>query len=311
MRLMMISHDNLIRQLHTIKDYIRWGVSRFNEAGLTYGHGTDNALDEVIALIYHTLHLPHDLPNELTSCNITEEEKRRVIDIIDRRIVERIPAAYLTHEAWFAGMPFYVDERVLVPRSPIAELIENHFEPWVKDQHSISHILDLCTGSGCIAIATAAAFPEAEVDAVDLSTDALDVCRKNIELHHMTGIVHAIQSDLFEQLEGKCYDLIVSNPPYVDAEDMAQLTDEYKHEPVLGLAAGSDGLDIVARMLQQAPAYLAPDGILFVEVGNSAPALEAKYPDVPFIWINIERGGSGVFMIGRQQLIDNKEVFNI
>ena len=294
--------------LQTISDYIRWGASRFNEAGLTYGHGTDNAVDEALFLVLHALSLRPGLAPELLQGRLTMAERRQVFDMLRRRVEERIPAPYLTHQAWFAGLEFYVDERVLVPRSPIAELIDDRFSPWV-DAECVESVLDLCTGSGCIAIACAHAFPLAHVDAVDLSADALAVANINIGRHQLTAQVTALQSDLFSTLEGRRYDLIVSNPPYVDAGDMAALTPEFDHEPVMGLAAGEDGLDLVVQMLAQAESHLTEHGTLVVEVGNSDEALVRCYPEVPFIWLEFERGGHGVFLLHAETLREYGDVF--
>jgi ribosomal protein L3 glutamine methyltransferase len=298
-----------IQQLVTIRDFIRWGYTRMNEAGLYFGHGTDNALDESFALLLHALHLPAEIPDSYLDCRLTESEKENIATLFERRIVEHIPVPYLTHEAWFARLPFYVDERVLIPRSPIAELIEAEFSPWVEPDN-VHHILDLCTGSGCIAIACAHAFPHAMVDAGDISEQAIEVAEINIERHGLREQVHAIQSDLFGQLAGRRYDLIVSNPPYVSNQEMQELPDEYRHEPVLGLEAGTAGLDIVKRILREAADHLTEHGVLVVEVGNSEETLVECYPEVPFLWLDFARGGEGVFLLTAAQLRDCREYVN-
>lgn len=288
-------------ELKTIRDFLRYATSRFNEAEIYYGHGTDNAWDESIALILRKLHLPHDINPAVLDANLTTAESQTLFDVIEKRVKERVPVAYLIHEAWFAGLSFYVDERVLIPRSPIAELIENQFNPWVSP-NGVHHILDLCTGSGCIAIACAKAFPEAAVDASDLSSEALTVAKINLLRHEVDSQVTLYESDLFDKLPKKTYDIIVSNPPYVDADDMSSLPKEYQHEPIQALAAGHDGLDIVKRILRDALPYLSPHGILVVEVGNSEIALEKTYPSVPFTWLSFDRGGGGVCLITAQEL---------
>jgi ribosomal protein L3 glutamine methyltransferase len=295
--------------LSTIRDFLRWSISRFNEAGLFYGHGTDNGWDEALALILPTLHLPHDIDPAMLDARLTISECERLYALIQRRVTERIPVPYLTHVAWFAGLSFYVDERVLIPRSPIAELIENQFEPWIKADN-VHTILDLCTGSGCIAIACAKAFPDSHVDATDISSDALAVAKINTLRHEVTDQVTLYQSDIFTDVPQKKYDIIVSNPPYVDASDMASLPAEYKHEPELGLAAGKDGLSITLTLLKNASQYLNPHGILIVEVGNSEEALVNQFPDIPFTWLEFQRGGGGVFLLTAKQLRTYQPVFD-
>lgn len=294
-----ISSD-ICADLFTLRDFIRWSASQFINAKLYFGHGTDNAWDEAEQLVLYAVHLTPPLDSEWLSARLTLQEREQVLEVIQRRINERIPAAYITGEAWFAGLPFTVDERVLVPRSPIAELILKGFEPWLNNPPR--EILDLCTGSGCIGIACAYAFPEAEVQLSDISYDALAVADENIQRHNLEDRVFAIQSDLFANLGGRKFDLIVSNPPYVDAEDLASMPEEYQAEPPIGLGSGEDGLDFTRRLLAEAADYLTDDGILIVEVGNSWVALADAYPDLPFTWIEFERGGHGVFMLHRDDL---------
>jgi ribosomal protein L3 glutamine methyltransferase len=295
-------------ELHTIRDFIRYAISRFQESGLYYGHGTDNARDEAYYLIWHSLHLPHSLGNEILDARLLPQEREAIYNLIQRRVKERIPLAYLTQEAWFAELSFYVDERVLIPRSPIAELIENHFQPWIAAD-SVKNILDLCTGSGCIAIACAKAFPEAKIDASDVSAEALAVAKKNTLRHHVENQVSLYQSDLFASLKSKKYDIIVSNPPYVSTAEMASLPSEYSHEPSLGLVAGTQGLDFAYRILQKAEQHLRPQGILIVEVGNSEEALAQQFPTLPFTWLEFDRGGGGVFLLTAQQLHEHQAAF--
>jgi ribosomal protein L3 glutamine methyltransferase len=299
---------DVITALSTIRDYIRWGASQFARQGVVQGHGTGSHLDEAAALVLHTLGQPYDLAERYLDCALTSEERRDVADILLRRISERKPSAYLTHEALFAGLSFYVDERVLVPRSPIAELIAEGFEPWV-DASQVMNVLDLCTGSGCIAIACAYAFPDAEVDAVDLSEDALAVARINVEQHELDEQLTLVHSDLFEQLPNKTYDIIVSNPPYVSRDEWQNLAPEYHAEPSMGFLGGDSGLDLVLRILTDAGQYLDEQGILVVEVGSSAQTLQDRLPQVAFHWLEFERGGDGVFLLTAQQVSAHHSLF--
>ena len=304
----MSQTQDISNELFSLRDYLRWGISEFGRAGLFFGHGTDNAYDEARVLISHVLNLPFDFADDLLDARLTKAERESILSLLERRINERLPAAYLTREAWFAGLSFYVDERVLVPRSPIAELIGQGFEPWLGGSYP-QRILDLCTGSGCIGIACAYQFEDAAVDLADISLDAINVADINIARHDLSDRVRAVQSDVFEWLAGERYDLIVSNPPYVDAEDLADMPEEYHREPALGLASGPDGLDITRQILRHAADYLNPNGILVVEVGNSCVALDEAFPMVPFMWLEFERGGHGVFVMTREQLLEYVDSF--
>ncbi|MCL1050771.1 50S ribosomal protein L3 N(5)-glutamine methyltransferase [Shewanella abyssi] len=303
--------DEAVTELRTIGDMLRWGVSRFNDANIYYGHGTDNAWDEAIALVFHALHLPEELGQQVIHSNLTISEKHKIVELIIRRVRERLPVPYLTNKAMFAGLEFYVDERVLVPRSPIAELIANRFSPWLYNKQ-VNRVMDLCTGSGCIAIACAYEFDNAEVDALDISVDALEVAQINIETLGVMDRVFPMESDMFSAIpKGAHYDLIVSNPPYVDAEDIGDMPDEFHHEPEIGLASGRDGLDLTKRILANAADYLTEDGLLVVEVGNSMVHLIEQFPDVPFTWASFENGGDGVFILTRDQIVENESLFAI
>lgn len=297
----MTKHQDALNQLTTLRDYVRYAISCFNEADLFFGHGTSGPLDEAAALVLHALHLPYDLPGGYFQSTLTQAERENVLALIDRRVRERKPLAYLTHEAPFAGQQFYVDERVLVPRSPIAELIEAEFSPWVEPDR-VERILDLCTGSGCIAIACALAFPDAMVDAVDISSDALEVADINRRRLKVEDRVRTIRSDLFQALDGERYDIIVSNPPYVSTAEWQNLPVEFHAEPKLGLESGADGLDCVRLILREASNHLTEEGILIVEVGSAAEALVATFPDVPFCWLEFERGGDGIFLLTAEQV---------
>jgi ribosomal protein L3 glutamine methyltransferase len=297
-------------QLHTVADYCRYGATQFNQAELFYGHGSDNAFNDAYILVMYALSLPNDADDVIMSCRLIESEKLTILALFNRRIEEQIPVAYITNIAYFAQLPFYVDERVLIPRSPIGELIENKFSPYIDENNAPKRILDLCTGSGCIAIACASYFDDSEVDAVDLSIDALNVAQLNIENHGLYEQVIPIQSDVFSGVEGQCYDLIVTNPPYVDQQDIDSLPQEYHHEPEMGLGCGDDGLDIVRVILAQSAKHLNDGGLLFCEVGNSEVHVKALYKDVPFTWLKFERGGHGVFMLTKAQLIEFASVFD-
>lgn len=284
-----------VDDLHTIRDLLRFSVSRFAASPLYFGHGTDNVWDEAVQLVLRSVHLPLENNNLFLDARLTRPERELILARVERRVNERIPVAYLLGEAWFMGMPFRVDERVLVPRSPIGELLENGLQPWLGSG-PVNRILDLCTGSGCIGIGAATVFEEAEVDLSDVSGDALVVAESNIELHGLEGRVRTIQSDVFDGIDGR-YDVILSNPPYVDAEDLADMPAEYHHEPALGLAAGDDGLDIAHRIVAQAADHLTEHGLLIVEVGNSWGAMDDAYPDLPLTWLEFEQGGDGVFLV--------------
>ena len=285
----------------TVERLIRQTAGRLAAAGLTYGHGTDNPTDEAAWLVFAHLELAHDDAPGVYSRPVSADEFEDFEALGDRRIRERVPIAYLVNEAWFAGMRFYVDERVLIPRSPLAELIHERFRPWLAPAR-VRSIVDLGTGSGCIAIALAKAFPLATVEAVNVSAEALEVAAINVERHGVGDRVRLVRSDFFNALEGRQYDLIVSNPPYVDREDMQSLPDEFRHEPSLGLVAGDDGLDSVRVILNDATRFLSDDGILVCEVGNSQQALEAAYPHVAFVWLTFEHGGQGVFLMTAEDL---------
>ncbi|KYP97755.1 SAM-dependent methyltransferase [Sodalis-like endosymbiont of Proechinophthirus fluctus] len=301
--------DEAVAEMHTIQDMLRWTVSRFNATQLYYGHGTDNPWDEALQLVLPSLSLPLDFPPEMHGARLTSSERACVVERVIRRVNERIPVPYLTNKAWFCGLEFYVDDRVLIPRSPIGELVTDRFRYLLP--HPPAHILDMCTGSGCIAIACSYAYPEAEVDAVDIAPSVLAVAEQNIQAHGVEHRVTPILSDLFRDLPPLAYDVIVTNPPYVDEEDMNDLPAEFHAEPVLGLVAGSDGLKLVRRILVCAPDYLAEDGVLICEVGNSMVQLMTQYPQVPFRWLEFSHGDDGVLMLTRQQLIACGELFKL
>ena len=295
--------------LVSLLDFIRYGATRFAAAGLSFGHSHDNPLDEATHLVLSTLHLPPDLPPAYGAARLTQAERTRVLALIERRISERVPTAYLVGEAWFAGLKFRSDPRALVPRSPIAELIEAGFSPWLEGRE-ISRALDLCTGSGCIGIAMAVHQPAWQVDIADISADALALARENIAFQHAGERVRALHSDLFAALAGERYDLIVSNPPYVTEAEYAAMPAEYAHEPRLGLTAGHDGLDLVLRILRDAADHLTGDGLLIVEVGESERALAALLPEVPLVWLDFKVGRMGVFLIDRVALVEHAAAIN-
>ena len=297
-----MKHFEDTESLITVRDWLRFAVSRFNEARLCFGHGSDNAFDEAAYLILHPLPLPLDRLDPFLDASLTHGESEQVQAVIERRIKERIPAAYLTHEAWLGGHRFHVDERVIVPRSFIAELLNEQLAPWVEDPDDVGRVLDLCTGSGCLAILAALAFPNADVDAVDLSKEALDVAAKNVADYGLADRVELIESDLFAALDGRSYDVILSNPPYVNAESVAALPPEYQAEPALALGSGEDGLDATRQILTHAKQHLNPGGLLVVEIGHNRDVLEAACPTLPFTWLDTERGDQFVFMLRREDL---------
>jgi ribosomal protein L3 glutamine methyltransferase len=298
-----MSFEEAKDRLITVRDLLRFAVSRFNQANLFFGHGTTNAYDEAAYLILHTLHLPLDRLDPFLDAHLLPEEVEAVVEILRRRIEERLPAPYLTHEAWLGDLRFYVDERVIVPRSFIAELLREQLQPWVEDTEAVTSGLDMCTGSGCLAILMALTFPNALIDAVDLSADALDVARINVADYGLEGTLSLIQSDLFTALEGRRYDLIVSNPPYVNAPSMQTLPEEYRREPVGALASGEDGLEHVRTILREAPKHLNKGGLLVVEIGHNRDALEEALPDRPFTWLETSAGDEHVFLLTREQLL--------
>ena len=283
--------------LITVRDHLRYAVSRFTAARLFFGHGSDNAWDEAVYLTLHTLSLPLDRLEPFLDARLLPGERKALLDIYRRRCEERLPAAYLTNEAWLGEHRFYVDDRVIVPRSFIAELLEEQLTPWVEDPWAIHSALDLCTGSGCLAILTALAFPEAEVDAVDLSEDAIFVAERNVCEYELAERIQLIQSDAFTNLSGKRYDLIISNPPYVNAESVNKLPPEYLHEPEMALGSGEDGLDFTHVILREARQHLTDDGLLIVEIGHNRDELEAAYPNLPFTWLETSAGDQYVFML--------------
>lgn len=288
--------------LKTVRDFLRFAISRFNEAQLSFGHGSDNAHDEAAYLILHTLHLPLDTLEPYLDAVLLPHERTQLLEKLHRRVIDREPVAYITHQAWQGDYDFYVDERVLVPRSFIYELLGEPLSPWIEYPELVHRALDLCTGSGCLAIQLADHYPAAEVDAVDISLDALEVAAYNIQDYGFEDRINLIHTDLFEGLEGT-YDLIISNPPYVDAQSVANLPEEYLHEPEIALGSGEDGLDATRQILLHAAKYLNPKGVLLVEIGHNRDVLEAQYPELPFIWLETSGGDGFVFLLTREQLL--------
>lgn len=298
----MSEYDEVLASLKTVRDFLRYAVSQFNEAELFFGHGNDNAYDEAAYLILHTLNLPLDTLTPFLDARLLQNEKALLLQLINRRVNERIPLAYLTRQAWQGEYEFYVDERVIVPRSFIYELLGEPLRPWIEYDELIHHALDLCTGSGALAIQLAHHYPEANIDAIDISIDALEVASVNVQAYGFENRINLIHTDLFTGIDGT-YDLIVSNPPYVDAESVAELPDEYLHEPELALGSGIDGLDATRIILQQAANYLNPQGVLLVEIGHNRDVLEAAFPELPFTWLNTSGGDGFVFLLTREDLL--------
>jgi len=292
-----------LHELVNVRDWLRWAVSRFHEEGLAFGHGTTNAWDEAVYLVLHTLSLPLDRLEPFLDAKLTLVERTRLAGVLGRRIDDRVPAAYLTREAWLGDFRFYVDERVIVPRSHIAELLPDGLAPWIGDPAAIESALDLCTGSGCLAILLAHAYPEADVDAIDLSSDALAVAQRNVADYGLAGRINLIRSDLYANLVEKSYDLVISNPPYVTERSMASLPAEYRHEPAMALAGGDDGLDAVRTIVRESPRFLRPGGLLVVEVGHGRAATEAAFPRMPFTWLETPSSADAVFAVTREELV--------
>jgi len=299
------SVKQIAQELVSVRDCLRFAVSHFRQADLYYGHGTDNDWDEALSLVLQALYLPMSAGDELLDAKLLVSERESLIDLFKQRIEQRVPVPYLVNQAWFCGLPFYVDERVLIPRSPIGEMIQNNFQPWYQGEYP-ERILDLCSGSGCIGIACATAYEQAEVVLADLSEDALDVAEINIQKHGLEPWVSTQASDLFQAIEGR-FDIIVTNPPYVDEQDFSAMPSEYQHEPSMALTSGTLGLDHPLQILREAADYLNDDGILVLEVGNSGYQLEVCYPDVAFNWVEFEQGGHGVLVISREELLFYQE----
>lgn len=292
-----------VNELYTLRDWLRFAVSQFEASDIFFGHGTDNAYDEAVWLIMSALHLPHDTLNNFLDARLTTAERQKLAGFIDQRITQHKPTAYLVKEAWLQGFKFYVDERVIVPRSFIAELLSEDLSPWIEYPEMIESAADICTGSGCLGILLANSFPNAVIDVIDISPDAIDVANINISNYGLQDQITAIQSDMFSALEGKKYDLIISNPPYVDAPSMAELPAEYRNEPQLALGSGVAGLDHTHTILREAANYLNDDGLLIVEIGHNRDALLDAYPDLPFTWLEVSSGNEFVFLLTKSQLL--------
>ncbi len=295
-------HSSAHTELFTVRDLLRYTVTQFNAAQLSFGHGSDNAWDEAVYLLLHTLHLPLDTLEPFLDARVLPEERERYLKLVARRLDERVPAAYLTGEAWLQGHRFYVDPRVIVPRSPISELLADNLEPWVVDSDEVDFVLDLCTGSGCLAILAALAFPNAQVDAVDLSEHALEVADQNIEYFGLDGRVNVHQSDLFNNLPDCQYNLVICNPPYVNSHSMESLPAEYRHEPTNALAGGDDGMDLVRRILDDVPRFLAPNGLLVLEIGNEFENFMTAFPELEPVWLSTANADNQILLLTREQL---------
>ena len=297
---------NVPSELETLRDWLRYAVSRFNQAGLAFGHGTANAYDEAVYLLLHALHLPLDRLEPFLDARLSTSERNELAALLTRRVDDRVPAAYLTHEAWLGDFRFHVDERVIIPRSYIAELLADGLSPYVADRAMITSALDLCTGSGCLAVLLAHAFADADIDAVDISPDALAVAQRNVSDYGLAGRINLIRSDLFDNVPAKSYDLIISNPPYVTAVGMEELPAEYRHEPALALAGGDDGLDAVRTILRKAPQFMNRDGLLVVEIGHNRAAAEVAFPRMPFVWLSTVSSEEAVFLLTRDEIVNGR-----
>ena len=301
--------QDILNSLHTIRDFVRWTISEMTRENVYYGHGADTAWDEAIHLVLSALNISTDVDSNMVGANLITSEKELIIDYVYQRAHLRKPLPYILGKAWFADMEFDIDERVIVPRSPFAELIRNDFSPWISDIYSVMDVLDLCTGSGCIGIASSNVFENANVTLVDISDDAIEIANKNIKKHHLRDTVKAVKSDLFTNLSGQKFDVIVSNPPYVDKNDMDTMPKEYDYEPRLALESGVDGLDLTKKIILESDKYLTEQGILIVEVGNSQYALMEMCPDIPFTWLAFAEGGDGVFLLTYDELVKYKDLF--